>query len=344
MAKQEISTVFSKIASEMHTILGPIKVLSSENPKTAGELYRRLVQSAGTLDAFVCLYLRHFCSHVMEIERLQGFKRDLLRNAYQEWVNEQIVDRQQALGVIARKSTTDGFWALVRDLNASKNTSAKEQAKGKSAAKTHQAEMQQPVEKEGSAVNDQEAQDRLEEAKQKDEELKARYEAEIEFLQAKQPTELDYAAAFTRCLPEYERIERLIMSAEARRDNALREMENWQAGLGRRIRELSDKIIDGELDEQPNLTAPSPVAAKPGAPLMVPDRTVDRPRRRAARSPSGMPVVAESEAPMAPLPLFDQRAVGTEGNQPSPAAGEPTGLSSHETDAVADSSARLDRA
>lgn len=53
-------------------------------------------------------------------------------------------------------------------------------------------------------------------------------------------------------LDKVERIERMIMAAEARRNAALREIERHRDGLGKRLRQITDQIEDAEYKEVGN--------------------------------------------------------------------------------------------
>jgi hypothetical protein len=52
-------------------------------------------------------------------------------------------------------------------------------------------------------------------------------------------------------LDDFERIDRLIASAEARRDACLREIDRHRSGLGAALRQAADEIEDAEFTEIP---------------------------------------------------------------------------------------------
>jgi len=62
--------------------------------------------------------------------------------------------------------------------------------------------------------------------------------------------EQDSAQLFMHLIGEYQSVDRLIASAEARRDRTLREIERRRKETGRRLREASEKI-DRDVDELP---------------------------------------------------------------------------------------------
>ena len=72
--------------------------------------------------------------------------------------------------------------------------------------------------------------------------------------------ELEYAAALESGISYYERLDRLYGGAMARREGALRELDLYRQGLGHRLRQVSDEIIDGEFSEteqeSPPITGP----------------------------------------------------------------------------------------
>ena len=60
-------------------------------------------------------------------------------------------------------------------------------------------------------------------------------------------------------LDEFERIERLMASAEARRDSALHEIERHRSSLGPLLRKATEEVIDAEfkvIDAKPGEDAP----------------------------------------------------------------------------------------
>ncbi len=59
------------------------------------------------------------------------------------------------------------------------------------------------------------------------------------------------AMAFLAVIPNYERIDRLLVSAELRRNAALRDIQFYRESLAHLLRDASDKIIDAEYEETP---------------------------------------------------------------------------------------------
>ena len=83
------------------------------------------------------------------------------------------------------------------------------------------------------------------------EQEKAAIRKQIEAVKKKRPTELDLYGAFEERIDLYEQITRQITLAMARRDTLLRDIEYYQNGLGQQLRQISDTIIDGEVNEEP---------------------------------------------------------------------------------------------
>jgi hypothetical protein len=79
--------------------------------------------------------------------------------------------------------------------------------------------------------------------------LTRRDSAEIESRKNKPllDTEADSAKLLFRHIEEYEHIERLLTSAELRRDRILREIELRRDHMGRRLRAASDEILDAQV-------------------------------------------------------------------------------------------------
>jgi hypothetical protein len=84
----------------------------------------------------------------------------------------------------------------------------------------------------------------------------ARRPEEIEARKNKQllDTEIDSAELLWKHIKQYEHIERLLTSAELRRDRILREIELRRAELARRLRQTTDEIVDGRF-EHPAIAA-----------------------------------------------------------------------------------------
>ncbi len=79
--------------------------------------------------------------------------------------------------------------------------------------------------------------------------LTPRDSAEIESRKNKPllDTEADSTKLLFRHIEEYERIEKLLTSAELRRDRILREIELRRDHIGRRLRAASDEILDAQV-------------------------------------------------------------------------------------------------
>jgi hypothetical protein len=67
-------------------------------------------------------------------------------------------------------------------------------------------------------------------------------------------TEADSAKLLFRHIGEYEQIEKLLTSAELRRDRILRELELRRDHMGRRLRAASDEILDAQV-QAPRIAA-----------------------------------------------------------------------------------------
>jgi hypothetical protein len=61
--------------------------------------------------------------------------------------------------------------------------------------------------------------------------------------------ELDHAAALQASIDYFERLERLLSVAIARRNDTLTQFEFCRQGLGQHLRRVSDEIIEGEFSE-----------------------------------------------------------------------------------------------
>jgi hypothetical protein len=68
-------------------------------------------------------------------------------------------------------------------------------------------------------------------------------------------SEKDWADVFMGLIDRYKGVDKLIASAELRRDHTLREIERRRENLARRLRNASSEIVDGELAELPRAAA-----------------------------------------------------------------------------------------
>jgi hypothetical protein len=72
--------------------------------------------------------------------------------------------------------------------------------------------------------------------------------------------ELDTAHALHTSLEYHERLDKLLITATARRNNVLEQIERYRDGLGHPLRQVSDKIIEAEsngVEAQPKQIAAS---------------------------------------------------------------------------------------
>jgi hypothetical protein len=68
-------------------------------------------------------------------------------------------------------------------------------------------------------------------------------------------SEKDWADVFMDLIDRYKNVDKLIASAELRRDRTLREIERHREILARRLRKDSNEIVDGDLAELPRAAA-----------------------------------------------------------------------------------------
>ena len=68
-------------------------------------------------------------------------------------------------------------------------------------------------------------------------------------------SEEDWADVFMDLIDRYKNVDKLIASAELRRDRTLREIERHREILARRLRQASNEIVDGDLAELPRAAA-----------------------------------------------------------------------------------------
>jgi hypothetical protein len=65
----------------------------------------------------------------------------------------------------------------------------------------------------------------------------------------RRPSEADATQSFRQCIDDYQTLDRLLISAEDRRNAVLREIDRRRDGLAQRLRRASDDVIDAEFSE-----------------------------------------------------------------------------------------------
>ena len=73
--------------------------------------------------------------------------------------------------------------------------------------------------------------------------------SDVDAILERTPTELDHNRALEASIVFIEQLDKLINSATARRNDALEQLELYQVGLGQRLRQRSDEIIEGAFEE-----------------------------------------------------------------------------------------------
>jgi hypothetical protein len=65
----------------------------------------------------------------------------------------------------------------------------------------------------------------------------------------RRPSEADAVQSLSQCINDYQTLDRLLISAEERRNAVLREIDRRRDGLAQRMRQASEDIIDAEFSE-----------------------------------------------------------------------------------------------
>ena len=71
-------------------------------------------------------------------------------------------------------------------------------------------------------------------------------------------SEAIWAQTLTVRLDDFERIDRMIMQKEARRNTALREVDRRRAAAAERLRNAIEDVTDVEIEEAPSVETPGP--------------------------------------------------------------------------------------
>ena len=222
----------------MRALLGPAKVWSTEDPAIYDQMYQRFAESLGVVHPIICTLIWDLVHETCEISALRRARAAVPQRAYQAKIEREVDILTVLLGE-NQPRPAGLFDLLLVKQEVPQPESAQVSNQDETAAADTKAEA-------AAATADEE----VATAAAREQE-KAAIRKQIEAVKKKRPTELDLYGAFEERIDLYERITRQITLAMARRDTLLRDIEYYQNGLGQQLRQISDTIIDGEVNEEP---------------------------------------------------------------------------------------------
>jgi hypothetical protein len=238
MSRNKKVTTGSMVVAEMRALLGPAKVWSTDDPAIYDQMYQRFAESLGVTHPIICTLVWDLVHETCEISALRRARAAVPQRAYQAKIDREVDILTVLLG--ENQPRPAGLFDLL--------LAKQEEPQPESAQVSNQDETAAAAIKAEAAAGTADEEAAAAAAREQE---KAAIRKQIEAVKKKRPTELDLYGAFEERIDLYERITRQITLAMARRDAVLRDIEYYQNGLGQQLRQISDTIIDGEVNEEP---------------------------------------------------------------------------------------------
>jgi hypothetical protein len=249
MSKNELTTK-PAIPAETRDLLGEAPVLATEDPNQYEAMLVRFAQGVKTpRDIFEWFWLKDAVDARWEIQRCRLFKRGLIALAKEAKLN-QTIDRIRS--ECKAKLDAEKPFRLF-DLPAGRLHGDRRSL----------WEVDEAAWLKESDVEEEQKR------KAENEKLEAAVQKELERLRARMDSD-DGAGAFEMCIESYEQADRLEAAAQKRFNAAVEQLDRHRQGLGLRLQQISDEIVDGEFNEVPSefprTLAESPTAAVASVP------------------------------------------------------------------------------
>jgi hypothetical protein len=226
----------SNVVAEMRALLGPAKAWSTDDPAIYDKMYQRFAESLGVEHPIILPLIWDLVHETCEISALRRVRSALPERAFQAKIEREVGILTVLLG--ERPPRGNGlfdFFLTKQEESQPESPQVSKQEEAAAAGTKTDASTATADEQAAAAALAQE---------------KAAIRKQIEAVKKKRPTELDLYGAFEERIGLYERITRQITLAMARRDALLRDIEYYSNGLGQQVRQISDTIIDGEVNEE----------------------------------------------------------------------------------------------
>jgi hypothetical protein len=255
------------VPAEIWELLGPPPVLSTEDTNKYEKALLGFAQCVRPKDFIEWMWVRDLADERLEIQRQRVFKIRLVEEAHKAKLT-----RTTAVTEARLVSEVWGLCVTARSVLSPNPLKTKLKAE-------REKKLQADIDK-----------------------LVAESEKKLALLN-KLPTDADYASALKDWIVFYEQADKLQSTAQKRFDAILEQLDRHREGLGRRLRQVSDDIIDGEFEEAPGHLQEDEVAPAPRSKAII-DPPVTSPST--AREPSAPiePVTSPMETPV-PAPSTD---------------------------------------
>ena len=218
---------------EMKKLLGAAPVLSSEYLKDYDAILMRLMDCIDPDDVIELFYVKDLADQIWEINRLRLHKVLVMERAHQRHQEKEEERRRQS-----------------RRRNTAIDERVKELFKAEQAGPAGEPTQAGQVEQASARTTQLDRKLELEEV------IDSTVD-EVDDILLDPADEVDHARALQSDIDYFERLDDLLGVAIARRDDVLAQLDFYRQGLGQRLRQVSDEIIDAEFKETaPSITGP----------------------------------------------------------------------------------------
>ena len=226
MGKQISSKLCGVFPAEILEMLGPAPLLATENPVTYQKMLERVAADLQPTDIIGWILVRRFVDQFFELTRYRRLLSAFMQLACDDSVRDKIAE-------IVKQRKSENF------------------ALGKLLVRTPTWEPLSPRQQEELAEME------AREAKQK-----AELEEDIQQAKAAM-SERDFVQTFSKRINEHEQMYQLVCAAEDRLSATRDEIDRHRNGLGRKLQESCNQIIEGEFversDPEPTLRSQGPL-------------------------------------------------------------------------------------
>ncbi len=243
MPKKELVRSEADVSTEIREMMGEPPVLATEDTEAYEDMFARFAAAMHPKDFIEWMFVQDLTDARWEIQRYRVLKALVIQEAQKEKVKR--------LAGVCEVSFTTQAWGL----RAARSGLAPVQAETGDKSKDETEKLKAESEKKFQA-----------------DAAKLMYETakKLELLH-KPATNADYAGALADWILPYQQVDRLQSAAEKRFESVLEQLDHHRVGLGLRLRQVSDEIVDGEFEEAPAVALQAQVP--PVAPARVPNST-----------------------------------------------------------------------
>jgi hypothetical protein len=221
----------ANIAAEFKTVFGPPPVHKTADENIYDAILYRLAKDIGPRDFIEQIFLRDLADHVHETQWLRRLRTKLIRQAHKEKFQEfarQVIAGAELRKESLRKGDDPGSFFRLKSHGPDPNKRDPEA----------EAALNAEIEK-----------------------IDAETKKTLVELQKAEDGPTDEAALFEKWIGPYELVERRLAVAEQNLRTTLKLLDEHRHGLGQRLRQVADEIVDVEFDEEPEPAREDPVAA-----------------------------------------------------------------------------------